>query len=75
MDPLNQELNHDWLGDGDGNTGDLMYEWNVFNKIKENGGVPLRDGKKSFDQRQATQPTLSSQLGLVVTTTTGADYD
>jgi len=26
MDPLKQELNHDWLGDGDGNAGDLMYE-------------------------------------------------
>jgi len=66
MDHSGQVFNHDWLGDGD--AGDLIYEWNLFNKEQEKGGTPLRDGK--IQLIKGKPPTLSSQLGFVATTPT-----
>jgi len=64
IDHSNHEFNHDWLGDG--NAGDLIYEWNLFNKEQVHGGTPLRDGKIRLIK--GMPPTLSSQLGFVATT-------
>mmetsp|Transcript_38085 Transcript_38085/g.42939 ORF Transcript_38085/g.42939 Transcript_38085/m.42939 type:complete len:586 (+) Transcript_38085:109-1866(+) len=65
IDHSNQEFNHDWLGDG--NAGDLIYEWTLLNKEQGHGGTPLRDGKIRLIKGKP--PTLSSQLGFVAATT------